>query len=201
MVLSFTPSNATSYNLYLKKVEDETLDVLTPVGSVSGTNVFLPAMDGNFGTVYCLLRGTSNGIQELNNDIYEMELVSGNYVSPRPNVPSIYKLYVTSGTNINCRATYNTINEKIIGTAIRFYVRSDGGTYGNEQDQESLQAIRDEIKACNMNYITSGDYGYYYCKVAALGSNGMLSECSAEESVYIDNRDLPAPEITLNFAR
>lgn len=201
MVLSFTPSNATSYNLYYKRVSDETFDVLTPVGSVSGTNAFLPPIDDNTGVIRCLLRGAVNNIEELNNDILEIEIVSGVRVLPRPNIPSVYKLYVTSGTKINCRATLNTVEQKIATTAIRMYVRTDNGSYANEQDQKTATELRPEIKASDLEYVTSGTYGTYYCKVAALGSNGQLSNFSEEKAVFIDNRDLPAPVISINFAR
>lgn len=130
-VLSFnSSSNAALTNIYDSDI-DGILHTTSPVLTISGLgklNTILPAIPANTTGIrrVALASQDINGVNDLYWNQVNIEYLSGNIITPRPNIPSYSFQSVQSGARVNFNWVLNTLEAKTPASKIQLFLQQDG---------------------------------------------------------------------------
>lgn len=189
-----------TYRLYMATAIGDTVNLnkiqaTASSGVIAEANTIVtPAITGYAGMVYIIVRAVLGGVEERNLNMLEVELdASGNVVSKRPNIPSITQssIVISSGRELSVRGVYDTMREKAVATELHLFTRTPTGSYSSAVATASLGASVRGLKAANVLY-TFPSNGYYYIKLLAATSAGVLSQDADEVEIFVTDEVLPA---------
>jgi hypothetical protein len=193
-VLSFTPSTtpASTHNVYLQQPGDEAMPLEPESGAVvDGSSITLPAITGYAGTARVLVRAVKSGVEDANGEILELEYDgAGDYVSPRPNAPTVRGYSVASGLSASLLGVYPTTDEKAVATKLNAYVKAPGGSYpGSPDATAALGTAYDGVKEATVA-VTLASAGVWWIKVTAATAGDVESE-GYDEFMVVGSETVP----------
>lgn len=141
--------------------------------------------------IYVIIRATkqSTGVQEHNDNIYEIEFdSSGDVVLARPNNVSISETS-SSGLTISAITLYSSENEKATPTHIDFYVTAAANTIDYDTPTTSVAIGSDyyNLKKTTATATVIADGYYKIAAKARVSSTGARSESAIEQIILVDS--------------
>lgn len=202
--LSFTASatDGATYRAYLQGIGAEHYDLESPAATAAAgeTTVTLPAITGYPGTARVVVRAVASGVEEQNAASVALEYdASGAYVAPRPNVPTLVDVAVSSGTSLSVEVAYDPHDEAASPATVELYARDPDGTYtyASPAGSASLSAA-DGAATRTASVDATLSAGWHYLTARALTSAGLDSGADAPERlVYISSAAVEGPDVTL----
>ena len=166
-----------SLNGYWQRPGDPYLDTSIPAFSSATSVIGFSGFSGYPGTVTCLVRGTSGGIENINGKNYDYEFdVSGNRIVPRPNPATITGLEVSGASGLYVTAGYDPSNEDGAPTQIFLYVRPESSSaYSSAAASGALGTLQSDglRRGTVLAWIPAGTN---YCMVKAATADGTTSQ-------------------------
>ena len=207
-VVSWSESSTVgaTYNIYVADVDDAFLDTETPTQTAvtESTGITLSAITGYPGIAQVLVRAEFSGVEELNGNILFLEYDSaGDYISPRPNAPTISSVSVSSGLSISVTGVYSIENQDGVATALQLFTRTPSGTYdfATVESTGTLGSTVNGVKKATTTKTLATD-GWYYCTLKAVTSTGIQSIGSATEVLFfVSDDNIAAPSGTFTLSR
>jgi hypothetical protein len=147
--------------------------------------------------VRVVVRATKGGVQEANDEIYEIQYTAAGAIDPaRPNVPTIQKLWVTDGLKVNAKIVLFEEDADVAATTADLYVVAVGSSIDLTAAPEATGAFGTAVagaKIATLDY-TVGVAGFYRIAAAARSAAGDRCASYHERVEWISDSGPPAVE-------
>ena len=181
---SITPG--VSYNFYVQKWSDDYMNFNDPVEVTENSYGYqLPPLDANssYKLVVRAVVGT-DGIEEQNRDVLNLEFDDGNYVPPRPNYAFMISYKVSAGRTITVHCGYDPARQAGVATKVNLRYKSSWG--GTPSAPSSAPLVKDGyVYTASPSIVVPAD-GWYLIEIAA-ATAGDVEITGDDWPVYVDS--------------